>query len=53
MSKIPAAIIQPRITDFTRTRGSSTRAKVVRHIKNNSMEQWEAVAICYSKFYLL
>ena len=34
------AIISPRINASTRTRGLFTRAKIVRFIKKNPMEQW-------------
>jgi hypothetical protein len=35
------AIIPPRKNASTKSRGSSTRAKIVRYIKKNSMEQWK------------
>ena len=35
------AIIPPRKNASTKSRGSSARAKIVRYIKRNSMEQWK------------
>jgi len=35
------AVIPPRKNASTKSRGSSTRAKIVRFIKKNSMEQWK------------
>ena len=35
------AVIPPRKNASTKSRGSSTRAKIVRYIKKNSMEQWK------------
>ena len=35
------AIIPPRKNASTKSRGSSTRARIVRYIKKNSMEQWK------------
>ena len=35
------AVIPPRKNASTKSRGSSTRAKIVRFIKRNSMEQWK------------
>ena len=35
------AIIPPRKNASTESRGSSTRARIVRYIKKNSMEQWK------------
>ena len=35
------AVIPPRKNASTKSRGSSARAKIVRYIKKNSMEQWK------------
>ena len=35
------AVIPPRKNTSTKSRGSSTRARIVRYINKNSMEQWK------------